>query len=116
MLEASPRTFITLTYPKLLKEMTFKLSNYIGAKEEDIVILENASAAVNSVLRSQKFNKGDKLMILSIEYGMVKNVIQNLVDLHGIEVVVVDIELPTNSKMVIFKYSHLDFRKYSKNN
>lgn len=96
--------------------MTLKLSKYIGADESDIVILENASAAVNSVLRSQQFQKGDKLLYLSIEYGMVKNVVQHLVDLYGIQVIIVDIKLPTNSKQVILFIFILDFRSNSISN
>jgi selenocysteine lyase/cysteine desulfurase len=101
IMESSPRNFITHVYPAARKVVLQKLAKYIGADENDVVLIENASSAVNSVLRSQKWNRGDKILFLLIEYGMVKNVIDYLVDQHGLVKVMIDVSLPISTEKLI---------------
>ena len=42
---------------------------FTGANGDDIVLLDNASAAVNVILRSFILSPGDQILQLSFEYG-----------------------------------------------
>jgi len=45
------------------------LAEYIGANKSDVVIVENTSDGVNSVIRSLNFKQNDTILQLSIAYG-----------------------------------------------
>ena len=49
------------------------LSKYVKTNASNLALVDNASAAVNTVLRSLKFNPGDKILRLNLEYPMTKN-------------------------------------------
>lgn len=61
---------------------------------DDIVLVENASAAINDILRSLPLKKGDKVLRLSTAYDMCSEVLKWLEHTIGIEQVVVDVIFP----------------------
>ena len=66
----------------------------INAKNvDDLVLVENASTAINSLLRC-KLSKGDKIMRLSTAYNMCIETFSWL----GCEQVVVEVNFPVKSK------------------
>jgi isopenicillin-N epimerase len=48
-----------------------QLAAYIGASEDDLVFIPNASDGVNTVLRSLQPPVGQKILLLNTAYGMV---------------------------------------------
>jgi hypothetical protein len=46
-----------------------RLADYINADVDDVVLIENASAGVNGVLRSWPWRAGDKVLYFSTAYG-----------------------------------------------
>jgi len=74
------------------------MAEYLNATDpDDLVLVENASAGVNAVLRSIKYNPGDKVLITSTAYPMVKNLLTYLAEKDGIEVVQVPLVFPLTS-------------------
>ena len=73
------------------------LSTFLNVDIDNLVILENASSAVNSILRSLDFKKGDKVLRLSTAYGMVISTLDWLASTVGIEILVVNIDFPVES-------------------
>jgi selenocysteine lyase/cysteine desulfurase len=77
--------WIRYTIYEKLNETRKIIGEYINADHEDIVIVENASDGVNSVLKSLLNKKGEKILIFDLAYGMVKSAIDYLIDTYGIE-------------------------------
>lgn len=70
------------------------LGDFINADKNDIVLVENASAAINCVLRSNTFKKGDKILVLQTAYNMVLETLLWLSNTIDIEIVKVDLVFP----------------------
>lgn len=87
-------TWFHSTYYSLVDAARARLAALVNCMADDLVLVENASAAVNSILRSFPFVKGDKVLRLSTAYGMIINTLEYLQETVGIEVVVVDVEYP----------------------
>lgn len=92
--ESRPDTWFRETYFTLIEKSREILANLIKADINDVVLVENASSAVNAILRSLGFKKGDKVLRLSTAYGMVINTLDWMVTTLGIEVVVVTVDFP----------------------
>jgi histidinol-phosphate/aromatic aminotransferase/cobyric acid decarboxylase-like protein len=74
-MEFNALKFLKYTYKEYVQSTIKSLSKYINAEEENVVLVENASAGFNSVLKSFNWKRNDKILYLSIEYGSVKIVI-----------------------------------------
>ena len=68
-----------------------KLAEYIKANKEDIVLIENCTAATASVIRAVGLRAGDTAIHLSTAYGMVKNCILYCAAATGANVVEVKV-------------------------
>jgi selenocysteine lyase/cysteine desulfurase len=92
--EAYPDTWFRVNYFTYIDESRSALAKYVNASVEDLVLVENASSAMNSILRSIALSRGDKVMLLSTAYGMVTETLDWLVSTAGIELVIVNVEFP----------------------
>lgn len=72
-MESQPVDFMVRELPGLLRMAAGELANFLGAKPEDLAFVENATAAVNSVLRAYPWQVGDELLLCSHSYPAVKN-------------------------------------------
>ncbi|CAF1375914.1 unnamed protein product [Adineta steineri] len=59
-----------------MKNLQEKLSKYVNCDSSDIVILENASNGINTILKSLKFHSNESILYYNIAYGMVKLTLQ----------------------------------------
>lgn len=72
-----------------------RVAELINANDvNDVILLENASSAINGILRSIPLKRGDKVLRLSTAYGMCIEVLNWLQSTIGIEQVVVTVEFP----------------------
>lgn len=93
--EQQPDTWMRVHYRQLLNGTREKIANYVNADSPDnIVLVESASTAVNSILRSYPWQPSDIILYFSVAYGMVKNTAAYLVEEEGVEVVEVPITWP----------------------
>jgi hypothetical protein len=92
--EALPDTWFRVSYFNYVAQSRRVLADLINATVDDVVLVENASSAVNSLLRSLNLQRGDKVLRLSTAYGMVINTLNWLHDVAGIEIVTVDVSFP----------------------
>jgi selenocysteine lyase/cysteine desulfurase len=92
--ESFPDTWFRQSYYDYINSTRAALAQLIHADTDDVVLVENASSAVNSILRSLGFKQGDKILRLSTAYGMVINTLDWMVETLGIEVIVVDVVFP----------------------
>jgi len=63
--------------------------------------VENASGGANAVIRSLKFNPGDKRLYLSIAYDMIKHSLEYVTSVNGESLIEVTITFPTNSSEIV---------------
>ncbi|UJR24208.1 hypothetical protein I4U23_027174 [Adineta vaga] len=59
-----------------MKKLRERLSKYVNCDSDDIVILENASTGINTILKSLKFHSNEIILYYNIAYGMVKLTLQ----------------------------------------
>ncbi|WP_051340992.1 aminotransferase class V-fold PLP-dependent enzyme [Azospirillum halopraeferens] len=72
-IEAAPGPFFTHDYPALLRAAADAVAAWLGADGHDLVFVDNATAAVNAVLRSFPLRPGDEILVTTTTYGAVRN-------------------------------------------
>jgi selenocysteine lyase/cysteine desulfurase len=92
--EAKPDRFIRYTYPDRLNEIRATLAKILNAATDEIVIVPNASIAINTVLRNFSFSDGDKIVYLGPVYGAVKKTLQYLAESTPVQTVELDFMMP----------------------
>ncbi|EDQ86996.1 uncharacterized protein MONBRDRAFT_10380 [Monosiga brevicollis MX1] len=75
-----------------------QLAEYIKANQSQVVFTENASAAINAVLRSLAHSVNDTFLVLSCAYAMVSNTLTWLASQKRASVLVVEVEFPLASE------------------
>ncbi len=96
-MEREPVDFLVRKMPGLIDESRDALSRLIGADPADVVFVQNATAGVNSVMRSLDFHPGDEILVTAHDYNACRNVIRYVAQRTGAVVVQADLPLPINS-------------------
>jgi len=99
-MEAYPDLFFRVDYRTILINVRQRLAKYVGTDTNDLVLVENASGGVNTVLKALKLN-GAKILISNIEYGMTVNTLKYLANVEDLTVVVANVSFPVNSSAEI---------------
>ena len=60
--EANPDKFLRITYLPLLREARARTAKMIGAETDEVVVVHNATLAINIILRDIEWNQGDILV------------------------------------------------------
>jgi isopenicillin-N epimerase len=68
-LERRPVEFLARRLPTLLERVRARLAGYVGSRPEDLVLVPNATSAVNAVARSLRLRPGDEIVATDHEYG-----------------------------------------------
>jgi selenocysteine lyase/cysteine desulfurase len=74
--EHNPDRWFRIEIQIEMEKLRKKLSKYVNCDADDLVILDNASAGINSILRSLKFQSNETILYYNIAYGMVKLTLQ----------------------------------------
>ena len=101
MMEAEPVRFFLREMPPLWDQSRQALAQLLGARAEDLVFVPNATAGVNSVLRSLRFEPGDELLTTNHSYNACGNVARYVAQRAGATLVVVDVPLPVESSQQV---------------
>jgi isopenicillin-N epimerase len=96
-LEREPVDFLVRKMPPLVDESRNALAGLIGADPADMVFVQNATAGVNSVMRSLDFRPGDEILVTAHDYNACRNVIRYVAQRTGAVVVEVPAPLPITS-------------------
>src|SRR5438067_9124910 len=82
-MEANPDGFLRDTLPAVLHAAAAQLARFVHAEPGEIAFVENATAAVNAVLRSLEFRPGDEILLTSQSYGAVRQAVRFVCDRTG---------------------------------
>lgn len=97
-LERRPVQFLTRELEGHLDAARQSLSDFIGADAEDVVFVPNATAGVNTVLRSLIFQPGDELLVTDYAYNACRNAIEYAAERTGAKAIVARIPFPFSSE------------------
>ena len=95
-LERRPMQFLVRDLEGLLDEARSQLAEFLGAAADDLVFVPNATAGVNTVLRSLRFEAGDELLVTDHEYNACRNALDLIAEVWRAKVVVAHVPFPLN--------------------
>ena len=78
----------------LLRQAADAVGDFVGARGDDLVFVDNASTGINAVLRSIALRPGDEIVVLDQAYGAVVKAAEYLARGAGAKVVVVPTPFP----------------------
>jgi isopenicillin-N epimerase len=93
-MERQPVHFMGRLLPSALDAARGALAGFVGADPADLVFGENASAGVNSVLRSLAFGPDDEILVTALGYPAVLNAARYIAERSGARLVTVSLDLP----------------------
>jgi isopenicillin-N epimerase len=96
-LESQPLRFVMREFEPLLDRARIKLAEFIGARENELVFVPNATTGVNAVLRSLNFSTEDELLTTNQEYNACRNVIDFVANRTSAKIVVAQVPFPIES-------------------
>lgn len=100
-LEREPVLFLHRELESCLDGARDALARFVGAAPDDLAFVPNATAGVNTVLRSLSFAPGDELLTTDQEYNASRNALDFVARQHGATVVVAPIPFPIASPDVV---------------
>lgn len=96
-LEARPIHFMLKEREELADISRAALAKFVGADADDLAFVQNATSAVNTVLRSLRFEAGDELLVTDHGYNACNNAVQFVAERSGARVVVAQVPFPLSS-------------------
>ena len=93
-MEEEPVKFLARDIDELIDSARAEVARFVGAGTADMAFVTSATAGVNAVLRSQRFDAGDELLVTTQEYNASRNVLDYVAAKSGANVMVVDIPFP----------------------
>jgi isopenicillin-N epimerase len=61
------------------------VAEFVGARGEDLVFVDNATTGINGVLRSQRFTAGEEILVTDLGYGGVTNAARYVARVNDLE-------------------------------
>jgi len=93
-MEQQPLQFFGRDLEALLDQARAKLAAFVGADADDLAFVPNATTAINTVLRSLRFQPGDELLTTNQEYNACRNALNYIAERYGLKVVVAEVPFP----------------------
>lgn len=92
--ERQPSRFMMDELPDLIRDAADDLGKYLGARGREIVFVDNATTAVNAVLRSVAFLPGDEVVTTSFAYPAVRNTLEFVTERAGARLITAELPFP----------------------
>ncbi|KAL6719797.1 hypothetical protein ACLMJK_001718 [Lecanora helva] len=104
--EARPDSFVRYQCPKMLDESRAALADYLEVPINEVVFVPNATTAINVVLRSLVYNKGDVILHLSTLYGSVEKTIEYLRETTEVDSMNVAVKYPIDDGVLAKRFEN----------
>lgn len=105
--EAYPDRFIRYEYPRLLDESRQAMASFLNVPVETVVFLPNATTGINTVLRSLRFEKGDRIVYFSTIYGACEKTIEYIAETTPAEGVKVEYTYPVSDGEMLRRFEEV---------
>ncbi|KAK3176631.1 hypothetical protein OEA41_007954 [Lepraria neglecta] len=102
--EARPDTFVRYEYPKMLDESRSAMAEFLGVPVDEVVFVPNATTAINVVLRSLRYEKGDVVLHLSTVYAAIEKTIQYLIETTDVDNVNLAVNYPIDDHVLVLRF------------
>jgi isopenicillin-N epimerase len=96
-MEKQPLAFLGRDLEGLLDTARSNVAGFVGVDADDLVFVPNATHAVNTILRSLVWEKGDEILITDQTYNACKNAVEYIAAREGITITVTSVPFPLRS-------------------
>ena len=96
-LEREPVDFLSRRWEERVDFAREALGRFVGAHPDDLAFVANATAGVNTVLRSLVFAEGDEILVNDHEYNACRNAVDFVAERSGAKVKAVSVPFPLSS-------------------
>lgn len=86
-----PDAFYWVEYREKLQKVRQAIASFVTANYENIVVIPNATFAVNSIFRSFPFTSRQEIIVINHNYGACRNVIKYVAQQKNLNIVEVEI-------------------------
>lgn len=93
-MELNPMRFLARRLESRLADARARLAAFVGAEEEGLAFVQNATTAVNTVLRSLRIDPGDELLLIDHAYNACSNAAEFVAQRAGARVVRATLPFP----------------------
>lgn len=100
-LEAAPMRFMVCEWQDALDAARARVAAFVGADPADLVMIPNATTGVSAILASLPWAPGDHLVVTDHGYRACRNAALRLGETRGVELVTVEIPVPTTPDEVV---------------
>lgn len=102
-LEHQPVRFFMREMEDLFNDSRRKVASFVNARPDDLVFTTNATAGVNTVFRSLKFNPGDEILCTNHIYGACRKLLEYIIEQTGAKLVEARFDFPVSSPGLILE-------------
>ena len=95
--EADPSDFFTHHYHRHLIRAKQSLSQFINARNEELVLVPGTTHGLNVILQSLNFRPGDEILVTNHSYASATSLVQYVADRDRAKVVMADVPFPLSS-------------------
>ena len=96
-MERQPIQFLVRDLEPMLDSARSVVARFVGANPDNLVFVSNATAGVNTVLRSLTFEPSDELLVTDHEYNACRNALEFVASRMKAKVVVATLPFPVDS-------------------
>ena len=100
-IEREPVLFLSRELEPLLDEARGALARFVGADPDDLALVPNATAGVNTVVRSLRLGPGDEVLTTDHAYNACRNALRAL-EPSGVRVVTAAVPWPDTTPAAVF--------------
>jgi isopenicillin-N epimerase len=106
-MEATPTLFMATELPAAIRKAADAVAAAVGARGEDIALVDNSTAAINAILGSIPFAPGDEILVNDHTYGAVLKTARHIAARTGAVVVTATLPFPAPTAETLIA-AHLD--------
>ena len=100
-LETHPTRFLARDLEDLLDWARSEFASFVGIDSDDLALVSNTTAAINTVLRSLHFDRGDEVLATDHAYNSCTNALRYVAAKDGAKVVLARIPFPLNHELAV---------------
>ena len=101
MIENQPMRFLVRQLEARYNAAKEKITSFVKANPADVVFVQNATAGVNTVFRSLRFDPGDEILITNHTYYACRKLLEYIAEFTGAVLVEAKYDIPVSSPGLI---------------